>query len=547
LGYSARVLNEPLDSIYAPPSTALLESLRGLGYSASTAAADIIDNAISAGAEKIWVMNDLVSSVGDSYVAFADNGGGMSEERLQEAMIAGSRDPRKTLAEGELGRFGLGLKTASLSQGRRLTVWSKSNGATAAIRQWDLDRINEGKGWNLFRTPQSQADNHHLAKILERTGLGSASSGTVVMWSNLDRFLELNEKADVDLDLLAEDGATNEQVMARKVEGLLEHSSRVFHRFLTPQGEQPARLTISKLFPDGTEYNTSPWDPFLETEKYASSKTQYEAQQRVLKRQPGEALIKPVILPHRDQVPDETWNMLGGQSSLISLQGFYVYREERLIHFGGWLDLDYAPDDHYKLARVAIFLSNTADAQWKVPVDKSSVQIPASALKVLQQIARTSRRKAQEVYRGRPRGPRVPGARAAQAEVPIWKEQRHDDDGRRRTTFRVNRSHPLVKAVAKDPKAISSLLSAIEDGVPYPDIRIAMSERDGGVVGVTDIPTSVEQLRAAIDIVTAIGETRCLALKRISETVAPFNSPEYREAVALLKEEWKCKWLVDHE
>jgi hypothetical protein len=254
-----------------------------------------------------------------------------------------------------------------------------------------------------------------------------------------------------------------------------------------------------------------------------------------------------VILPHRDQVPDETWNMLGGQSSLISLQGFYVYREERLIHFGGWLDLDYAPDDHYKLARVAIFLSNTADAQWKVPVDKSSVQIPASALKVLQQIARTSRRKAQEVYRGRPRGPRVPGARAAQAEVPIWKEQRHDDDGRRRTTFRVNRSHPLVKAVAKDPKAISSLLSAIEDGVPYPDIRIAMSERDGGVVGVTDIPTSVEQLRAAIDIVTAIGETRCLALKRISETVAPFNSPEYREAVALLKEEWKCKWLVDHE
>jgi hypothetical protein len=111
----------------------------------------------------------------------------------------------------------------------------------------------------------------------------------------------------------------------------------------------------------------------------------------------------------------------------------------------------------------------------------------------------------------------------------------------------VNRSHPLVKAVAKDPKAIGALLGAIEDGVPYPDIRIAMSERDGGVVGITDIPTSVEQLRMAIDIVKAVDETPCLALKRLSETIAPFDSHEYREAVSLLKEEWKCKWKVDHE
>jgi hypothetical protein len=131
--------------------------------------------------------------------------------------------------------------------------------------------------------------------------------------------------------------------------------------------------------------------------------------------------------------------------------------------------------------------------------------------------------------------------------VPIWKEQRHDDDGRRRTSFRVNRSHPLVKAVAKDPKAIGSLLSAIEDGIPYPDIRIAMSERDGGVVGVADIPTSVEQLRSAIAIVSGVGETNCEALKRLSETVAPFDSSEYRAAVSLLREEWKCKWKEEHE
>jgi hypothetical protein len=130
--------------------------------------------------------------------------------------------------------------------------------------------------------------------------------------------------------------------------------------------------------------------------------------------------------------------------------------------------------------------------------------------------------------------------------VPIWKEQRHDDEGRRRTSFRVNRSHPLVKAAAKDPKAISSLLSAIEDGMPYSDIRIAMSERDGGVVGVPDVPTSVEQLRSAIELVAGLGETRCETLKRISESIAPFDSHEYRNAVARLREEWKCKWAEDN-
>jgi hypothetical protein len=535
------------DAIYAPPSTALLESLRGLGYSASTAGADIIDNAVSAGAKNIWVMNDLVASVGDSFVAFADNGAGMTEERLIEAMIAGSNDPRRKLAEGELGRFGLGLKTASLSQGRRLTVWSKAAGADASLCQWDLDRINDGKGWQLFRTPQTHADKEHLAMILQRTKLENASSGTVVMWSNLDRFLELSDKESVDLDLLEEDGATNEQVMSRKVQELLDHAARVFHRFLTPQAGQQPRLQISKLFSDAPEYIVPPWDPFLETEKFASDKTQYEAHQRVLKGQPGEALIKPVILPHRDQLTDETWNMLGGQATLISLQGFYVYREDRLIHIGNWLDLEYAPDDHYKLARVAIFLRNTADAQWKVPVDKSSVQIPASAQKALLQIARATRKKAAEVYRGKPRGPRVPGARSAQSIVPIWKEQRQDNDGRRSTSFRVNRSHPLVKAVAKDPKAIGALLSAIESGIPYPDIRIAMSERDGSVVGIDDTEASKEQLRAAIEIVSAVGETPCQALKRLSETVEPFDSQEFRGAVALLKEEWKCRWTADHE
>ena len=528
---------EPRKSVYAPPSAWILESLRALGYSAATAAADIVDNSVSAGAKKIWLANGMAPNPTDSYVAFADNGSGMSEARLEEAMRAGSRDPRSMLGTGELGRFGLGMKSASLSQGRRLTVWSKSLGSEPSVCQWDLDRIDD---WQLFKSPLP-IDGQHLAHILELTGLDKLVSGTVVMWSNLDRFLEINATDQAELGLVAEEDLSAEEVMARKVHGMLEHVGQVFHRFLTPQGSEPARLEVSKIFSDGSVYPVAAWDPFLETAGFASGKTQNLPQQRVLRGQRGEATIRPVILPHRTDLPDETWSMLSGHGSLIGLQGFYVYREDRLISIGGWLGLDLSSDDPYKLARIAINLRNTADAQWKVTVDKSSVQIPAAAARLLTTIASAARKHSAEVYRGRPRGPKVPGKSRSDAPVPIWKRHQHESEGRRRTTFQINRAHPMVKEAAKDPRRLAELLNAVEGGVPYAEIRISLGDRDVEIAGVPDIATAKQHLQEAVEILKRSDEKRCQTLLRIAESVEPFSIEEYRAGVSQLTEEWNCR------
>ena len=532
-----------------PPSPHLVESMREVGYSAPSAAADLIDNSISAGAHNVWILNATAQIRTDSYVAFADDGAGMSEASLVEAMRLGSKDPRRPLAGGELGRFGLGLKTASMSQARRVAVWTKVAGMPFAIRQWDLDRINEGEGWQLFSTLEVGSDQRNLEKILESTGLATAASGTIVMWSNLDHFLEYagtssNEQPQLDFG----EASRDEQLMARKIQETLEHSSKVFHRFLTPQDENQARLTITKLYADGASYAVEAWDPFLETSKYSSLKTQLGEDTKILRKQPGEAIVRPIVLPHRDHVSDETWAMLGRGSSHIGLQGFYVYREERLIHFGGWLNLgsDFTQDDLYKLIRIAIFLKNSGDSQWRISVDKARVQIPEAATTVLTQIAREYRRKAAQVYRGPKAGPTA--GRKGQGKNPsqaapdaIWKVVRSSTEGRTLTSFRINQAHPLVKAAKKDPSALRALVGAIEDGIPFSEIRFVMSEGGGWEVGKVDVNAALDHLNMAVSSLARPDEKPCETLHRIATSIEPFTSSEYRQPVALLQETLGCK------
>src|SRR5690606_8086368 len=124
-----------------PSAARLMESMRDIGYSFESALADIVDNSISAEATRIEIVND-VEPVAGPYLGILDNGRGMAPEELTQAMQHGSRSPREVRDAGDLGRFGLGLKTASFSQCRRLTVVSRKGGELAA-RCWDLDLVVE--------------------------------------------------------------------------------------------------------------------------------------------------------------------------------------------------------------------------------------------------------------------------------------------------------------------------------------------------------------------------------------------------------------------
>lgn len=170
-----------------PRSSRLLESLRAFGYDLSTAVADLIDNSISAQARNIWV--DFMWAGQTSRVLVKNDGRGMSEARLVEAMTPGSESPQELRGEADLGRFGLGMKTASISQCRCLTVITKEQDGPVVWRRWDLDYIaREGNGeWRLLKGDSllSQAD---------RDLLSGMDSGTVVMWDRLDHLAgEANE------------------------------------------------------------------------------------------------------------------------------------------------------------------------------------------------------------------------------------------------------------------------------------------------------------------------------------------------------------------
>jgi hypothetical protein len=528
------------DALSVAPGSSLVWALRGIPYTASTAAADVIDNSIAAGAQNVWILNRSAQDPMDSFIAFVDDGHGMTEAELHKAMIHGSSDPRRDREAGDFGRFGLGLKTASLSQGKRLTVWSKKSGHKAAIRQWDLDLQGE-EGWVLFSQPQRAAERLALEEVQRLSGITSKSSGTIVLWSSLDVLLETDRTHEEPASEKDEGLPIHVRLMNRKVTEIIEHSESAFHRFLGPIEGRPKRLTLARIFEDGSVHKCTPWDPFLQGKAHLNIPVERPPQQKVLRGQPGEATLQPVILPHESNVPAETFASLAlSNRNLNSLQGFYVYREERLIVAGDWLGL-YPPEIHYSLGRIAIFLSNdkNSDKVWSIKVNKDSVQIPDAARQELVRIAKSTRKRSNDVFRrsGQTRGQRTDISKTL---VPLWVQKRVDLDGERFLQFKINRTHPLVKLVVKEPQRLGALLSAIEGGMPYEAIKNLMS--DGDKFSEESDPTvALSHLKEVIEVLADEEEKPCDTLTRIAKDVAPYNSTAFAVAVGLLRAELGCK------
>ena len=182
-----------LDYDNCPPNAdATIESIRSLGYDLGIAVSDIIDNSISAGADTIWIYYEWKKA--DSYISIIDNGKGMQETELIEAMRLGTISPTEKRDEKDLGRFGLGLKTASFSQCRILTVKTKPK-SDSYVRKWDLNHVNKVNDWQLLKSTDDSSD-----KIMKQK-LNSLSTGTVVLWQGLDRLITLDDKDEKTLAL----------------------------------------------------------------------------------------------------------------------------------------------------------------------------------------------------------------------------------------------------------------------------------------------------------------------------------------------------------
>lgn len=433
-----------------PYAASLIEGHRDFGYSLETALADIIDNAITAGARTVALIADTAAE--EPWIALTDDGSGMTEAELVEAMRLGSRNPTDARAAEDLGRFGLGLKSASFSQCRSLTVLTRKNGQTSRAR-WDLDRVATRNDWSL--------------ELIDDPGLVPghdllAKTGTVVIWEKLDRLS----------GGYRHDRVKRSEHMNAEFSRAERHLRLVFHRFL--EGARP-RLKLSL---NGRPLK--PIDPMA---------TSHPATQRdpdeVLRLHQGDVRIRCHTLPHHKRMSREEWEETGGPEGHLKSQGLYVYRENRLIIAGGWLGLA-RQTELTKLCRIAVDIPNTMDAEWKLDVKKASAQLPPVVRerlkKVVERFVGTSRR----TYRSR--GQRL----VDETRFPIW--NRVQKDGQ--VVFRPNIEHPVFRAYAEQlPEGLREgferCLRIVGSGLP---IETLHAELVGNAEAVTADETSAADL-----------------------------------------------------
>jgi hypothetical protein len=278
-------LDSPDDApfeVTPPAAHALIEALRGVGYSVPTAIADLIDSSISAGARNLWLTFSYNGK--NSFISLLDDGRGMTPTELVQAMTLGARNPIEGRADDDLGRFGLGLKTASFSQCRRLTVASRRTGAIA-VKVWDLDHIAKTNAWQLLGRPSSVSES-------SLASLEQMPSGTLVLWENLDRIIDGAGNAQ----------RSHDQFLAM-IDQVEEHLAMVFHRYL--EGATPdLRIFINGT---GQHARVKAWDPFM-TDTIATEAT---PQERIVTSQ-GEIGLRGFILPHKDFLTDKEFKSGGG-------------------------------------------------------------------------------------------------------------------------------------------------------------------------------------------------------------------------------------------
>lgn len=334
-----------------PSARRLVASLRDVGYEFVTAVADLVDNCIEAKASTVWV--DLVWDGERSFVTVADNGDGMDLATLKEAMRFGSE--REYEIE-DLGKFGLGLKTASLSQCLRFTVATRKNTPRAQINAycWDVNHVAATNRWEIVPLNPSNlptAAREHLKN----------AAGTVVLWEQLDRILGYRNP----------DGEVARKQLHAMCRELEDHLAMVFHRFLS--GEVRGKRLAIYI----NQNKVMPWDPFARSEANLQRLDQKTIRHEG-SRGRSDIVIEPFVLPHQSRFSStEAFNRASGPEKWNRQQGFYIYRADRMIQSGGWCGLRVF-DEHRKLARIAISFQPKLDDEFKINVAKMRVSLPAS-------------------------------------------------------------------------------------------------------------------------------------------------------------------------
>ena len=408
--------------IAKPNPKSTINSYRSFGYNLSTAISDIIDNSISANANEIRL--EYKWNGQDSFISICDNGIGMNKDELVLAMTPGSKDPEEERSEKDLGRFGMGLKTASFSQCKRLTCITKKEGYDTIKRCWDIDFINAENEWQLL---DYVSDDYFLEKIEKQ------KSGTLVLWEKLDRIVGNSE-------------ANNESVknaFYQEMVNVKHHLSLVFHKFI-----ESKRI---KIFFQNSEIEA--YNPFLLNLNPKPEMGQPESF--------GNVEITYFILPHMSEIGKTDYENSGGSLGWFQEQGFYIYRGDRLLVAGDWLGLE-KKRDYSKLARIAVNFTNANDFNWHLDIKKSTATPPMEIRKELSRIAKIAIMKSAKIYNWR--GQKTISESGNSNHEPLWTDEKTREGIKK---YKINRKHPIIKLLLEENnKLAGKALKLLEETVP---------------------------------------------------------------------------------
>lgn len=462
------------DKELLPKASKLMSSLRSMGYSFEAAVADVIDNSISAHAHNIHILFPD-NPMAELALGILDDGDGMSDEKLFEAMRYGSLYDDEERDEDDLGRFGMGLKSASLSQCRRLTVISH-NGNTFNGYTWDIDHIILTQNWNIQELEIAEMQELPYFELLE-----GQSKGTLVIWQ--------------EFDVLSKSSGGQVYSTLIDLRPTLENElSLIYHRFLSAEGKIRLHIFIN-------EYEVKPLDPFLESHPKTTRKKEITLDVQDSNGVERMIYVRPFILPFATNMSAEDKRLVGGIENLRSKQGFYIYRNKRLIIWGTWFGMKQRLE-LTKNTRIRVDIPNTLDDIWAIDIKKQRAEIPKHILNRLKRAVEGALDFSvrQQSYRGR--------TQKIDDDIDyIWDRK----EGRNDTFFyQINRESKLFQFVREkmsesDAQYLDMLVTEIEKNIPIQQMYIDKSNE----------AISVEETDSRIDDVFQMAVAMANTLKSV--------------------------------
>ncbi len=431
------------DKVNIPKASTLMGSMRSMGYSFEAAIADVIDNSISANCNMVKLFFPS-KPTDELVVGILDDGEGMSADVLFEAMRYGSTDSEIERHANDLGRFGLGMKSASLSQCRILTVVSLCKGQLSSY-SWDFNYIQEKKEWIVKELSQDEIRAlPYIDSLIELT------HGTLVLWQDFDVLEKSSGGLVYDALIDLKDIVANNLAL-------------IFHNFLSSKGKDNIKMYMNKG-------KIKPMDPFLESHPKTTTKKERSIAIRDSKGKERQIWVKPYILPFATDLNEEHRKLIGGIETLRIKQGFYVYRNKRLIIWGTWFGMK-PRGELTKNARVRVDIPNSLDDIWSIDIKKQTASIPKQIQRQLRQtvIDAMDISVKKQTHRGRKEN--------VDDIDYIWDRM----EGRGKTFYyQINRENKVFQMIRErmseeDYTLLEILLKEIEQNVPTQQIYIDKS------------------------------------------------------------------------